>query len=334
MITFLCSGEHRLWTTDVLSKGPFSSRRPLPVEFGHDILYGQKANYASNTEVVMNPSAQTRDSAKVSEDIASGGNLRFYWHTFKTNPLKVVVGVWETFVEVIRWLTLPRFPVENGLFTRFGILWRFIRAELNVPGGTTCLEAIWLTYAATMPNSKADVWIEVGCFKGLSVARLSLVARIFRKRIRVYDTFEGLPTSDAVYDAVVGGVNFGFKSGSYLGTVEEVRKNLEDYGVPELVTLVKGDVRNTLPDPEVSKISFAFFDVDLVESYRSCFAGVSHHIETGTLIVIHEASFAQIRQFIEDPSLWTSLSIPAPSIEYLAETTKIRSLLNLAILRW
>jgi hypothetical protein len=282
----------------------------------------------------MSEPAQIRDSNEVAKDIASGGNLKFYWHTFKSNPTKVIVGVWDSLIEVMRWLLLPRFRLDAGLFTRMRLLWDFIRAELNIPGGTTCLEAIWLTYAASMPKSSAVTWIEVGCFKGLSVVRLSQVARLLGKRIRVYDTFEGLPASDPVYNAVVGGLNYELKEGSYQGTIEEVQRNVEKFGAPELVSLIKGDVRRTLPDPALDKISFAFFDVDLVESYKSCFAGIARHIEPGTTIAFHEASFKEIRNLVGDPALWNELRVPAPEVVYFAEKYRVRSLLNLAILRW
>lgn len=220
----------------------------------------------------MNETEKICDSKAIADDIATGGNLKFYWHTFKSNPTKVLVGIWDSLVEVLRWVFWPRFRLGAGFLTRINLLSKFIRAELNIPGGTTCLEAIWLCYAASMPTSKSNTWIEVGCFKGLSVVRLSQAARLLGKRIRVYDTFEGLPASDAVYNAVVGGLNYEFKEGSYLGTVEEVERNIQKFGVPEVVTLVKGDVRQTLPDSALEKISFGFFDVDLVESYKGCFS--------------------------------------------------------------
>jgi len=141
----------------------------------------------------MNETEQIRDSTAVAEDIARGGNLRFYWHTFKSNPTKVIVGVWDSVIEVMRWLLLPRFRLGAGLITRISLLWKFIRAELNIPGGTTCLEAIWFTYAACMPKSSSETWIEVGCFKGLSVARLSQAARLLGKRFRVYARLKGCP---------------------------------------------------------------------------------------------------------------------------------------------
>jgi hypothetical protein len=282
----------------------------------------------------MTDASKLVDSAKITEDVAKGGNLRVYWNTLKSNPMKIVIGVWESLCEIFRWVFWPRVRVQANVFKRIATLFRFIWAELKIPGGTTTLEAIWISYGAHMASSPSPTWVQVGCFKGLSAARLSLIAEIMNKQLRVYDTFDGLPGSDAIYNSVDGGVNYEFKAGSYRGAEDEVKRNVAAHGRPDRITLVKGDVRNTLPDNAVNQISYAYLDVDLVESYKGCFKGLAGAIEQGTIIGIHEACYQPIRNLIEDATYWKSISIGAPEIVYVAEAFKIRSCRNLAFLKW
>jgi Macrocin-O-methyltransferase (TylF) len=274
------------------------------------------------------------DSAAVSTEVASGGLLRFYLRTLLTDPRKILVGAWESLLEVIRFVLWPRFPVRLNVVRRLALVSRFGRTEVAVPGGTTLLETLWLTYAAARATSQAPQWVEVGCFRGLSTARLSLLCAAWGRRLKVYDTFAGLPGSDEVYDAVDGGAAYHFRAGSYRGSEEEVRANVGAHGSIAHVELVPGDVSGTLRMHPPGKISFAFLDVDLVASYRSCFAGLAGSVESGTIIVIHEACYGPIRSLVEDRSYWLGLGMAAPTIEYVADRYGVVSCRNLALLSW
>jgi O-methyltransferase len=274
------------------------------------------------------------DSSEVASSVAGSSNLTFYLRTLFTDPGKILRGVWETGLETLRFVFAPRFPLPFGCLARISLLRRFIWAELKIPGGTTLLETIWLAYGTASATSSAKDWVEVGCFKGLSSARLSLLAGKAGRTLQVFDTFEGLPGSDETYDAVDGGVSYRFTAGSYLGRQEEVRANIGRYGAGSHVQLVAGDAAATLPDAPFKKISFAFLDVDLVESYKACFRGLASKIESGTLIVIHEACYRQIRELILDESHWTGLGLAPPSVVFIADRYHLRACRNLAFLRW
>jgi hypothetical protein len=275
------------------------------------------------------------DSSKTQEEISKGGNLAFIWNTFKRDPKKVLVGVKDSFSEVIRWLFAPRFSMPGISFgKRFAILRHCIKAEMTIPGGTTTLEALWITYGIFLSKSASDNWIEAGCYKGLSSVRLGLMAKLLSKKIRIYDTFQGLPKSEPVFESVDNGVNYEFKEGAYYGTDTEVMENIKKFGLEKYFTLIKGDINKTLPDPQLSKISFAFLDVDLAYSYSCCFKGIASHIEKGTLVVIHEACYKPIRDLVEDKNFWKEINCPAPQITYIADTFKIPSCRGLAFLSW
>jgi fatty acid desaturase len=275
------------------------------------------------------------DSSQVSLDVAGSSNLAFYWRTLLNDPGKILRGVWETGAEVLRFVLAPRVPLPFSMGQRIGLVWKFLQAELNVPGGTTLLETLWLTYGASAARSPARDWVEVGCFKGLSSTRLSILAEKMDRTLNVFDTFAGLPGSgDEVYEAVDGGVSYRFEAGSYLGRQDEVRANVDRYGVGARVRLVAGDASKTLPESSLPGISFAFLDVDLIDSYKSCFQGLASKVGPGTLIVIHEACYRQIRDLILSRDYWESIGLTMPGIEFIAEKYGVRSCRNLAFLRW
>ncbi len=274
------------------------------------------------------------DSSKTQEEISKGGNIAFIWNTFKRDPKKVLIGIQDSFIEVFRWLFMPRYPLNLSFGERISILFRFIKAEIQIPGGTTTIEAIWITYGIFLSKSSSDSWVEAGCYKGLSSVRLGMIAEKLNKKIRIYDTFEGLPKSEPVFESIDNGVNYEFKEGAYLGTEREVLDNIKKFNLEKYFTLVKGDINKTLPDPAISKISFAFLDVDLAYSYSCCFRGLSSHIEKGTVIVIHEACYKPIRELIENKNFWKEINSPAPEICYISDAFKIRSCRGLAFLSW
>jgi hypothetical protein len=282
-----------------------------------------------------NKNSSVLDSTAVAADLARGGAVKFYWRTFLSDPGKIMRGVWDTLLETTRFVFLPRVSVRVGFLGRIWLLARFIQAELSIPGATTTLETIWLTYASASATGNGRDWVEVGCFKGLSTARLSLLCRLYDHHLYVFDTFEGLPGSDDVYQATDGGVDYHFKSGSYAGTEVEVQANVNAFGNPERVTLIKGNAQDTLrKHPLRGGLCFAFLDVDLVESYRSCFRGLGSRIRRGTVIAVHEACYRQVRDLVEDPAFWGDVGCAPPEITYVADVYGIRSCRNLAILKW
>jgi hypothetical protein len=274
------------------------------------------------------------DSSKTQDEISKSGNLAFIWSTFKRDPKKVLVGIADSISEMLRWIFSPRYNMNLSFGKRCSLLVNFIKAELKIPGGTTTIEAIWITYGMFLSKSNSDTWVEAGCYKGLSSVRLGMIAKLLNKKIRIYDTFEGLPKSEPVFESIDKGVNYEFKEGAYLGTEQEVLDNIKKFNLEKYFTLIKGDINKTLPDHALSKISFAFLDVDLAYSYSCCFRGLASHIEKGTLIVIHEACYVPIRELIENKSFWKEINIDAPEIKYIADTFKIKSCRGLAFLSW
>jgi len=135
----------------------------------------------------------------------------------------------------------------------------------RIPSGTTYLAtlAMALKILETPPDVPGDV-MECGTFKGGSSANLSLVCRIVGRKLKIYDSFEGLPEAigtdrDAVYH----------QKGDYTGALDEVKENIRRYGAIECCEFIKGWFEDTLPELN-SPVLLAYLDVDLKTSLYVC----------------------------------------------------------------
>ena len=123
--------------------------------------------------------------------------------------------------------------------------------------------AMALKILETAPDVLGDI-VECGTWKGGSAANLSLVCKIAGRKLRVFDSFEGLPEGDA-RDREAGQ----YKKGDYAGSLDEVRQNIRKHGALECCEFVKGWFKDTLPRLE-GPVLLAFLDVDLEASLECC----------------------------------------------------------------
>ncbi len=94
--------------------------------------------------------------------------------------------------------------------------------------------------------------LECGCFKGGSSICLSWVCNRLGLKLYVADSFEGLPDSDNHY----------YNKGSFAGSLEEVRSNIETFGKIENVEFIKGFYSQSLKGFD-KKLMLIWLDVDL-----------------------------------------------------------------------
>lgn len=113
------------------------------------------------------------------------------------------------------------------------------------------------------PDVPGDV-VECGSWKGGSAANLSLVCKIVGRKLRIYDSFQGLPPSkEGDREAYL------YKSGDYAGSLDEVKENIRKYGALEVCEFVPGWFNETLPKLS-TPVALAFLDVDLEDSLATC----------------------------------------------------------------
>lgn len=147
--------------------------------------------------------------------------------------------------------------------------------------------------------------VELGCYKGGSTAKLSLVAQVTGRTLVVCDSFEGLPEPDS-RDQVhhhMRGEELRYTKGLYSGTLDEVRANIRQYGVFEACQFVKGYFSDTLPTLQVDPC-FVFMDVDLIASARDGLRCLWPRLRPMGRFYTHEVSIADFLQGIMDPRWW------------------------------
>jgi O-methyltransferase len=145
--------------------------------------------------------------------------------------------------------------------------------KLRVPMGTSYKShlAMALKILETSPDVPGDI-VECGTWKGGSATNLSLVCKIVGRKLRVYDSFEGLPEGEPTDREASG-----YEKGDYKGTLDEVKSNISRYGSIESCEFIKGWFNETLPKMN-SPVLLAFLDVDLEASLDTCVKNIWPHL--------------------------------------------------------
>ena len=118
---------------------------------------------------------------------------------------------------------------------------------------------------------------EFGCFKGYSSAMLSFACEILGLKMHIFDSFAGLPTSESTF----------YQAGSFRGEINEVRRNIEQFGAPSAVSYHEGFFQDTVPSPEPKKICCLWMDVDLASSACDVMA-IADRLDKGGAVFSHE----------------------------------------------
>jgi len=105
-----------------------------------------------------------------------------------------------------------------------------------------------------------EIW-ECGVYKGGTAAMLAeLAARNGGNRLRLFDTFAGMPETDPRQDR--------HKAGDFSDTsLQSVQRTV---GHPDITTFHEGYIPDTFVGLEDSRISFAHVDVDIYQSVLDC----------------------------------------------------------------
>lgn len=176
----------------------------------------------------------------------------------------------------------PAYKITRWKKLRLGM--RFFLNGTRIQTGTTYKThlAMALKLFETPPEIAGDV-IECGTWKGGSAANLSLACRLVRRKLRIFDSFEGLPPGDPLDREAKW-----YKRGDYAGSFEEVHANIAKYGAPECCEFVRGWFNETLPQLD-APVVLAFIDVDLEASLDSCVRHIYAHLTPTGYIFIDEA---------------------------------------------
>jgi hypothetical protein len=114
--------------------------------------------------------------------------------------------------------------------------------------------------------------LECGCFKGGSTCCLSWVCHRLGRKLIAADSFEGLPESDGYYG-----------KGDFLGCLDEVRKNVEEFGRIGSVEFIKGFYAESLKGFN-ENLMLIWLDVDLGRSVLDALAFTFPKLQKGGVL--------------------------------------------------
>jgi O-methyltransferase len=168
------------------------------------------------------------------------------------------------------------------------------------------------------------VMVEAGCFKGGSTAKFSLAAQRVGRRLYVFDSFAGMPSNTETQQPTPTHRS-GFPEGSYAGAYDEVAGNVRRFGAIESCRFVKGWFEDTLPHFD-EKVAFAYIDVDLASSTRTCLKFIYPRLSPGGIIISQDGHIPMVRRVIGDPAFWRDeVGCPMPEmIEGLGVSKLVR----------
>jgi O-methyltransferase len=160
----------------------------------------------------------------------------------------------------------------------------------------------------TSPSVKGDI-VECGTWKGGSAANLSLVCKIAGRRLKIFDSFQGLPPAKAADRE-----GYLYKPGDYCGTLDEVKENIRKHGAIEVCDFIPGWFQDTLPKLD-SPVLLAFMDVDLEDSLATCVKNLWPNLVDGGFLFTDEClNPAYISLFFSERWWKETFNCPPPGL--------------------
>jgi O-methyltransferase len=156
-------------------------------------------------------------------------------------------------------LAAPRTLVSSD---RCYVLWTLLRQAMHING---------------------DIW-ECGVYKGGTAAMMAAVLRdraLLGKRLFLFDTFRGMPKTDAEKDIHEKG---DFKNTS----VEAVSRYV---GADEICVLRQGLIPDTFKGLESAQIALAHIDVDIYKSVLDCMTFIWPRLTLGGFMIFDDYGF-------------------------------------------
>ena len=175
-----------------------------------------------------------------------------------------------------------------------------------------------------IPSSVEGCIVEAGCFKGGSTAKLSLAAKLAKRKMYVFDSFAGLPENAEEHDRTIFGEKVDFHRGRYKGRLEEVKANVDRYGAVDVCEFVPGWFDDSMPHFH-EPIAVAFVDVDLAASTATCLRYLYPLLVPGGSIFSHDGHLPLCVDVIRDDRFWSEVvGAPRPPIPGLGRRKLLR----------
>ena len=187
---------------------------------------------------------------------------------------------------------------------RLGLILKCYRISYSVESPHMENEIIQVISAIlSLKPSSEGVLVEAGSYKGGSTAKLSLAARIAKRKLVVFDSFEGIPEHREVQGKNIFGGNAYFPPGSYAGSLEEVSNNVKRFGAIEVCQFRKGWFKDTLSGFHVP-VGVVYIDVDLESSTRTCIKYLYPLLITGGTLFSQDGHLPWVIKILNDNDFW------------------------------
>ncbi len=163
--------------------------------------------------------------------------------------------------------------------------------------------------------------VELGCYKGGSSAKLSLISKLTGRKLYIFDSFEGLPSpkredrKHKFIPLIIDKNTVEYKKGDYAASIEDVKKNIGRYGNLEFCSFIKGYFHETLPKFNL-KPSCIFMDVDYIESALFALKNLWPKLETDGIFFTHESCVSDFIKAITDQYWWDKELDQKPPLLY------------------
>jgi O-methyltransferase len=194
-----------------------------------------------------------------------------------------------------------------GIAAKLRLLVAMVRNNTRIPSASNFISHLLMAAEIlNVPRSVEGVIVECGCYKGGSTVNLSLVAAACGRELHVFDSFAGLPapsSDDAGHLLVADAEVRTYTAGDYAGTLDEVTANVERGGVRSVCTFHEGYFEHTLPGFD-RPIVFAYLDVDLVSSEKTCLECLWPLLAEGSYLFTDEAPHLEIATLFHDRQWW------------------------------
>jgi O-methyltransferase len=193
------------------------------------------------------------------------------------------------------------------LSRKLRLLVTMVRNNARVPSASNFITHVLMAAEILrVPPAVSGVIVECGAYKGGSTVNLSLVAATCGRRLHVFDSFEGLPEPDEVdagHVVMAERLVHTYTPGAYVGTLDEVRSNVDRFGEPAACAFHKGLFEDTLPEFD-EPVVFACLDVDLATSEKTCLRHLWPLLVPGAFLFTDEAHHLEIAELFFDRQWW------------------------------
>ncbi len=148
----------------------------------------------------------------------------------------------KAFLKRVQPIIVPPRILPLSYFQRVRLMLKFAEVDSSICPHTQEEIISFITAFLAIPPTKEGCIVEAGVYKGGSAAKFSLAAKHANRELVLFDSYQGLPGNDELHDRSILGhsIEVWFNEGAFHGSMQEVKRNIEKYGRPEVCTYVKG----------------------------------------------------------------------------------------------